>query len=366
VAGRRPGAIGASEEPVGLEDLVAWFRRHARDLPWRAAPLPYPVWVSEVMLQQTRVATALPYFSRWMERFPSIAALAAAPEDAVLGAWAGLGYYSRARALHAAARRVVAAHGGRLPSTADELRRLPGIGRYTAGAIASIAFDEATPVVDGNVARVLARWQMLDGDPRREPLQSRLWALAQHLVVRDRPGDVNQALMELGAVVCTPRSPACAGCPIRAHCRARAAGAVDAYPQRVARPAPLEVSMVASVVWRAGRVLVVRAPQDARWWPGMWHFPAATLGPREAPARAAARAAEAALGCPVPPGAPLMAVRHTVTRHRVTLEVFVARLPGGNAGVGRDPGRRWRRPADLDSLAMPAPHRRIARRLALP
>ncbi len=344
--------------------LTAWYRAEGRELPWRSDPSPYRVWVSEVMLQQTQVATALPYFDRWMRRFPSLQALAAAPDEAVLHAWQGLGYYARARALHAAARHLVAERGGALPTTATALRNLPGVGRYTAGAIASIAFGEPEPVVDGNVARVLTRWHRLGGDPRREPLQGRLWSLAAELVEHDHPGDVNQALMELGAVVCTPRAPRCGECPLASRCRACATGAAERYPERTPAPAPRQLVMAACVVSRAGRVLVLRAPAGARWWAGLWHFPFAEVEDAETPGAAAARVVAAALGRRVPEGAPMLRIRHAVTRHQVTLHVLGLSLDGDFPVGPRRSDRGWRRPVELEQLAMPAPHQRIARELA--
>ncbi len=357
--GGRRGSVASA-----VAALTAWYRAEGRELPWRSDPTPYRVWVSEVMLQQTQVTTVVPYFDRWMRRFPDLRALAAATEGDVLAAWQGLGYYGRARALHATARHLVAERGGAMPATAPALRGLPGVGRYTAGAIASIAFGEREPVVDGNVARVLARWHRLRGDPRREPLRGRLWSLAAELVEHDHPGDVNQALMELGAVVCTPRAPRCGDCPLATRCEAHAAGVAERYPERAPAPAPRRVVMAASVVSRAGRLLVVRAPTRARWWAGLWHFPFAEVEGAEAPAAAAARAAVGELGRRVPEGLPLLRLRHVVTRHRVTLHVLGFRLAPGASGGVRRRGRAWRRPAELMELAMPAPHREVVLELA--
>ncbi|MEM6532377.1 MAG: A/G-specific adenine glycosylase [Myxococcota bacterium] len=197
--------------------LVEWYRNGHRDLPWRRTRDPYRIWISEIMCQQTQVDTVVPRYERFVERFPDVRALAAVKEETVCEEWAGLGYYSRARNLHRAACSVVREHDGKMPSNADDLQKLPGIGRYTAGAIASIAFDEATPVVDGNVGRVLSRVYRLAAVPTSSPGQKVLWGKAQDLVPAGAPGDFNQALMELGALVCTPKSPTCMLCPIRAH-----------------------------------------------------------------------------------------------------------------------------------------------------
>jgi A/G-specific adenine glycosylase len=226
--------------------LVRWVRRDHRDLPWRLGRDPYAIWVSEIMLQQTRVEVVVPYYERFLERFPDVEALAAAPLDDVLRAWAGLGYYRRARQLHAAAAIVARDHHGRLPADEAALRALPGIGRYTAGAIRSIAFGEPAPIVDGNVARVLSRLFALPGGPGDSVWERRLWTLAGQLVPATDPSAFNQGLMELGATVCTPRSPRCAACPLARHCRALAEGRPEAYPPP--RPRPKLVS-VARPAW---------------------------------------------------------------------------------------------------------------------
>lgn len=227
--------------------LLAWYDAHARDLPWRRTRDPYAVWVSEVMLQQTRVETVVPYYERFLARFPTVEALAAAAEEEVLAAWSGLGYYRRARLLHAGVREVVARHGGRVPEDAAARRALPGVGAYTAGAIGSIAFDREEPLVDGNVARVLARVHGVGTPLGRADTEARLWAEAARLVRGPRPGALNQALMELGATVCTPRAPRCGACPIAARCEARARGDVEALPVPRAKKAPREVALVAVV-----------------------------------------------------------------------------------------------------------------------
>ena len=257
--------------------LLAHYRATRRDLPWRRTRDPYAVWVSEIMLQQTRVATVIPYYERWLERFPTVAALADAPLDDVLERWSGLGYYSRARNLHRGAHEVMARWGGALPRTARELREVPGIGRYTAGAIASIAHGEPTPLVDGNVARVLARHYGIDEDVKSTVGQKRLWALAESLVPAEDPGDFNQALMELGAMVCTPRSPDCDACPLAATCVARAAGRTAELPVLPPRKRASELPRLdraAAWVVEEGRVLLVRRRPDGLYG-GLWELPQA-------------------------------------------------------------------------------------------
>ncbi|HEV2131455.1 MAG TPA: A/G-specific adenine glycosylase, partial [Longimicrobiaceae bacterium] len=279
------------------ERLLAWYDQHRRPLPWRTpeggAPDPYRVWLSEVMLQQTRVETVKPYFERWLEHFPNLEALAAAPLEEVLKAWEGLGYYSRARNFHRAVREVAERYGGEVPGEPGALRALPGVGRYTAGAVASIAFGREEPVVDGNVRRVFARWT---DDP--DPKEADLWRLAEALVPGERPGDLNQALMELGATVCTSRSPRCPVCPVQGFCAAYAAGTQEQRPARKPqRTLPHEDTAVA-VVEREGRLLVVRRPVDARLG-GMWEFPGTVCRRGESVAAAAERGVREGLGLAV-------------------------------------------------------------------
>jgi A/G-specific adenine glycosylase len=340
--------------------LLAWYDEAARDLPWRTtgAPDPYRVWISEVMLQQTRVDTVIPYFERWTERFPSLQDLADADESEVLKAWEGLGYYRRARNLHAAVREVADRYGGEVPGDAEAFRELPGVGRYTAGAVLSIAFGEAEPVVDGNVRRVFARW--LD-DPA--PAEGGLWELATSLVRADdgaRPGDLNQAVMELGATVCTPRRPACDRCPVSDHCAARAAGTQEARPAPKRR-APLPERVIASaVIERDGEVLVGRRP-DGGLLGGLWEFPGVQVAGDADPDALAASVGDA-LGIEVGEAATLGAVRHTFTHLRAR---YLAVRAGWTAGepVGEWGELRWVRPAGLDALALPVAQRKI-RRLA--
>lgn len=340
--------------------LVAWYRRHRRDLPWRQSHDPYAVWVSEMMLQQTQVATVIPYYERWMQRFPSVAALAAATEPEVLHAWQGLGYYSRARSLRNGARAVVERFGGQLPRSAAALRSLPGIGPYSAGAIASIAYDLPEPIVDGNVLRVLCRLQCLRGDPRRAPLQQLLWALARAYVPAKGARDFNQGLMELGATVCTPKAPDCARCPLRRACRARQAGLTGELPELPKRAPATAVEMAAAVVARGQRVLLVRLADDAPRWSGMWLFPAAELGTSEPPAAGAERAVREAVGLGVRDLRPLTVVRHTVTRFRIRLHVFRAGAAAGRARASGLADLRWVPLETIGELALPSAHQRIA------
>jgi A/G-specific adenine glycosylase len=257
--------------------LLEWYARARRDLPWRRTQDPYAVWLSETMLQQTRVETAVPYYERFLRALPTIAELAEAPEERVLSLWSGLGYYRRARMMHAAAKHVARAHGGQLPSDPAALRRLEGIGAYTAGAVASIAFGRRAAVVDGNVARVLARLFAIDDDVKSASGSARLWALAEGLVPDGdgSPGDWNQALMELGATVCVPREPKCAHCPVSALCAGRAEGRARQLPRVGRKTKPTEVRQVAIVLASAKAVLLARRRPQVLFG-GLWEPPSAT------------------------------------------------------------------------------------------
>jgi A/G-specific adenine glycosylase len=340
---------------------LAWYAQHRRDLPWRRSPDPYAIWVSEIMLQQTQVATVIPYYERWMRRFPTIGALAAADEDDVLHAWLGLGYYSRARNLLAGARRVVAEHGGVIPERVDALLVLPGIGRYSAGAIASIAYGHPAPIVDGNVVRVLCRAFGLRGDPARAPLKSELWRLAGELIPSGEAAAFNQALMELGATVCTPKQPTCESCPLRAACVARRSGSVQTLPELAKRREATAVSMVAALVFRRGRVLVAQLAADAPRWAGMWQFPNTECRLGESRHAALERALSDAIGRRLGSARTLASIRHSVTRYRITLDAYVCQPQTAAPARLSKRGLAWVAPRDLDGLAMPAAHRRLAR-----
>ena len=340
------------------EALLAWYRANRRDLPWRTAEGeaadPYRVWLSEVMLQQTRVETVLRYYERWLERFPTLAALADAPLDDVLKAWEGLGYYSRARNFHGAVREVRARHGGAVPDDPEAFGALPGVGRYTEGAVMSIAFGRAAPIVDGNVRRVFARWT---DDP--DPPAASLWAMASRLVPGAAPGELNQALMELGATVCTPRKPRCGVCPARGRCQARLRGTQEERPApKKAKPLPHEDTAVA-VVERDGRLLLVRRPVDMRLG-GMWAFPWAVRHRGETVAAAAERAAREGLGIGVRAGADIGSVPHVFTHVRVTYHAVRCTLVDGDPVPLRYDAWAWSTPAEVSTYALPVAQQRIA------
>jgi A/G-specific adenine glycosylase len=339
--------------------LLGWYGRNRRDLPWRRTDDPYRIWVSEVMLQQTTVRTATPYYEAFLRRFPSIGCLAEEPEEEVLAAWSGLGYYHRARNLHRGAQHVAERHGGRFPMRLEAALAVPGVGLYTASAILSIAHSQPLPVVDGNVRRVLARLLALRGPEYRRdgPYYNR----AEELLDRERPGDWNQALMELGATVCTPRRPACDACPLRTRCRARALGLVDELPERRPRRAPVDVRVAAALVEREGRVLLVRRPHG-RLLGRMWEVPQTSLESRGLPDLA--RELEQRHGLRVVPGPLAVRARHAITFRRITLEGYRARL---TPPLPTDPDRfLWARPDDVAALPVSSSTRKLLRGLLSP
>jgi A/G-specific adenine glycosylase len=333
--------------------LLAWYRRERRDLPWRRTRDPWAIWVSETMLQQTRVETVIPYYERFLARFPTLEALADAEADELMRHWAGLGYYSRARNLQAGARWVAREHGGRVPDRLEALLELPGVGRYTAGALASIAFDRPAPIVDGNVARVLARLLDLALDVASPAGKRRLWSEAEALVAGPTPGDLNQALMELGALVCTPREPRCGACPLRRWCRGRAAGRAEALPVKAAKAAPREVEGVAALLLRGARALAVRRPPRGLLG-GLWELPGGELAAGEAPAAGIARVLRDRIGLAPAQSTPIGVVTHGFTHRALRLHVFRAEAPAGRVRRRELDAHRWLAPAAFSALPLSA------------
>jgi len=336
--------------PPLRRDVLAWYARHKRDLPWRRTRDPYAIWVSEIMLQQTRVETVIPFFERFLRRFPDVATLARAREAAVLGAWSGLGYYRRARHLHAAARTVMRERGSTMPGTREGLLALPGIGTYTASAIASIAFGQEEAAVDGNVIRVLARIHGLRGRRDSSTLRRRVLAIARELARGPKPGDWTQALMELGAVTCLPREPLCDRCPASRHCAARRSGDPARYPQPMAMKAPRVERRLLLLARRGDRVLLVPEDADAG---ASWALPstrlrAATATPRVARALADRHLAPASTAAP---SGPRLTFQHRTYSHDLTFEVWSVDADPGSAASGS----LWATRAQLRKLPLRAP-----------
>jgi A/G-specific adenine glycosylase len=346
--------------------LADWYERGHRDLPWRKTRDPYRILVAELMLVQTTVAAVIPYYGRFLARFPTAEALAEADEVDVLKAWEGLGYYRRARQLQAAARAIVGDHGGAVPDDPEALRALPGVGRYIAGAILSFAFDRPAPIVEANTQRVLARWLAWPDDLKTPASQARLWQAAAALVPAEGAGRFNQAFMELGATVCTPRAPLCLICPVAAECRARALGLQDALPVRSAKAPPLEVTEACALVARRGRLLIVRRG-PGRLWEGFWEFPTIHLAGADPAGRSLGMPVDLAegvrrlTGVRARIGPEVRTLHFGVTRHRVALTAYAAVALEGRVRPGPGLDRAsWRKPQDLADYPFGSAGRRLA------
>jgi A/G-specific adenine glycosylase len=338
--------------PAGIRRALGrWYDAHRRDLPWRRSADPYAVWVSEVMLQQTQVATVVPYYERWLARFPDIVHLAAADLQTVLKLWEGLGYYARARNFHRAAQIVAERHGGRVPADASAFRALPGVGDYIAAAVLSIAFDLPLAVVDGNVKRVLARFLKLEA-PVNAPAAHKTFApIAGGWLDRDRPGRFNQAVMELGALVCTPRLPRCGQCPIADGCRALADGAREEYPRRLPRRVAPEHRMVVAVVSKNGRLLIVQRPADGLLG-GLWEFPAVRLTDGLTPETACAAFISETLGIRVRVAAQAGRIRHAYTHFKIDADVLCCLWEAGRVRRRGPTAHRWMKPGELSAFPL--------------
>jgi len=349
-------------EPVDLEQarrlrapILRWYRKAKRDLPWRRTADPYAIWVSEVMLQQTTVAAVIPYWERFLGRFPDAASLAKAREDDVLALWSGLGYYRRARALREGAIAVMESHGGEVPGDVDTLTGLPGVGRYTAGAIASLAFGRESAVVDGNVKRVFSRLFAIRG--ATAATEKTYWSIADTLVRGRSPGDWNQAVMELGATVCTPRAPRCGECPARASCRARALGTQEDFPARIARPKTRVVPVAVAWIERRGKVLLVRRRPEGVLR-GAWDLPAAIIRPGESAGKAVTRELREEFGLRIRAGSVRAVAKHAILATRLSIEVVEA-FP--RIDIPRRADLRWERPDGLDDTPISGATKKIVR-----
>ena len=339
--------------------MLAWYREHQRVLPWRSAPTPYRVLVSEVMLQQTQVATVIPYFDRFLRTFPDFSSLAAADIAAVLKLWEGLGYYSRARRLQACAQHVME-NGGALSDDPTELARLPGIGPYTAAAIASIAFGRPYPAVDGNVLRVQARLLVDDADVSSSPARRRVYERLLAVIgqVPD-PSAFNQAQMEIGAMVCLPRQPLCGDCPLRVFCRAFALGEPTAYPRRPERRAAPHVQVAVGLIFHQGRLLILRRSEN-QMLGGLWEFPGGKLEPGETPAEAVEREVREETGLRVGVGPLVGVIRHAYSHFRITMHAYRCHLAeSGEPLVATDRPHAWAFAEDLPRYAFPKANHKI-------
>jgi A/G-specific adenine glycosylase len=361
---KRPAEFGftAAQKQRLRRRLLAWYSGHARDLPWRRSRDPYRVWISEIMLQQTQVATVGGYFERFIAAFPDVARLAAADEVRVLRLWEGLGYYRRARQLHAAARKLVAEHGGQFPQCVGELQTLPGIGRYTAGAIASIAFGMRAPILEANTIRLLSRLVAYRDDPLKAAGQRLLWQTAADILPRTDVAQFNQALMELGSLVCTPSEPKCDECPLAGLCQASALDLQHAIPRAKAKQQFTALHEVAVVVHRHGRVLMRQCAEGERW-AGLWDFPRFAIeseGPLFAQQEIVAKVRDRT-GVTCTLESLLKTLKHGVTRYRITLDCYRATYVSGGVRTVNKYYIRWLSPADLGELPLSTTGRKIAR-----
>lgn len=316
------------ESSVFSSLLLDWFQKAKRPLPWRESYDPYQVWLSEVMLQQTQMDRAVGYFNRFLSRFPDVWALAQASEEEVLRLWEGLGYYSRGRNLIKAARMVVAEHGGRIPSDPAALVALPGVGRYTAGAVLSIAHNQDVPAVDANVERVLARCFDLAESPRDPAGKKCFSELAAWLIPPGQARDFNQALMELGALVCAPRAPTCGACPLAGICRALAGGTVEERPALPKSKPAIQIGMGTAVIVHDG-LYFVQKRRPGGVWAGLWEFPGGQMEPGEEPEQTALREVAEETGFVVRSLGKLAVIKHSYTRYRVTMHAYLAGFPDG-------------------------------------
>ena len=352
--------------PKGFQKrLLTWFQGNARlDLPWRKTRDPYSIWVSEAMLQQTQVVTVIPYYHRFLKKFPTVKALAKAPLSDVLDCWSGLGYYSRARNLHAAAQRVVQEHAGRIPKEVDQLLKLPGVGRYTAGAVASIAYDRPAPILDGNVIRVLSRHFGIQEDPRRPSIRKVLWELSATLVPKGSPGQFNQALMELGALVCTPRAPNCPVCPLSLSCRAFSRGIQEEIPPRRIGLRKKRIRYVCGIIERKRSILLARRPFSGLL-AGLWEFPGGEVGSRESGRESLTRHLRQRLGVHLKPDGFLAIQKQTLTHRKLEIRAFRCPWNGGSLRPRWYHETRWFPKKELKEIPFTAGMSRLAQRLCL-
>jgi len=344
------------------KNILRWFRTHKRDLPWRRTRDPYRILVSEIMLQQTQVDTVIPYYRRFLKTFPNFKMLAKAPVGRVLKLWEGLGYYSRARNLHTLARTVCRKHNGQLPSDPAALQELPGIGPYTAGAILSIAFNQDYAVLDGNVQRVLARQMGWTHDLRTTEAQNSSWALAQSLVPHGNAGNYNQAVMELGALICAPQNPRCGACPVRSRCRARNQNKVNQIPFKPKTKVLPHYQIGAGVIWKGDKLLISQRPFNGLLG-GLWEFPGGKQKSSESIERCVEREIKEELGVRVAVGPSLAEIDHAYSHFKITLHAHHCRYLSGTPKAIGCRAWRWVSRSQLNNFAFPAANQPIIRQL---
>jgi A/G-specific adenine glycosylase len=322
------------------EKILSWYAENRRSLPWRDSNNPYFIWVSEVMLQQTQVKTVIPYYQRFIKQFPDINRLAASRQQDLLKAWEGMGYYARARNLHRAAKMVVSEHQGKIPADHKRFRALPGVGEYIAAAVLSIAFQKPLAVTDGNVKRVLARLRTVDTPVNHSSSHRVYGPLADDLLNRKKPGDHNQAMMELGALVCTPRKPICINCPVSNFCRSFRGGKVDQYPKRVQRRPIPEYRIAVGVIMKNGNLLIARRKPEGLLG-GLWEFPGGKIRPNESSREACVREVREELNLAVTIERRICRVRHAYTHFKIDMDVFACRYRSGRVRRNGPAAHKW-------------------------
>jgi A/G-specific adenine glycosylase len=345
--------------------LIAWFRRSRRDLPWRLDRDPYKIWVSEVMLQQTTVNQVVPYFARFLDAFPNLQQLANADEQSVLRHWEGLGYYRRARDLHRAAKIVASEHNGVIPTDPQLLGQLPGMGRYTCNAVLSQAFDVRLPIIETNSQRVLCRLFGQAQSPADSRIKKWLWAIAEHLLPKEHAGDFNQALMELGALVCKPSKPGCSACPVANQCSAFRAGLQDQIPAAPRPPRIVEVQEVAGVVYKGYRVLLVQRSAKGRW-ANMWEFPHGPVEIKDADDKSLVGLLADKCGLKGKVGQEIMILKHAVTRYRISMSCFEVKWLAGRFRSNYYQASQWLLPKEVANFPVSVPQRQLAKFLLAP
>ena len=344
--------------------LIDWYYGSRRDLPWRGIQDPYKVWISEVMLQQTQVKTVIPYYEKFLRAFPDLASLANARVDRLVKCWAGLGYYSRARNLKKAAQLIMSEHQGKFPETFEEVHDLPGIGKYTAAAIMSICFSKPLAVLDGNVVRILTRVLRIHGSVKEGKVQRKLWQLAQHLLVRRNAGDFNQALMDLGATVCTPRQPRCSLCPWEEKCLARKEGIQELLPEKGKRPPSTESHRAAIILSSRGKYLIVRRSEKGQLH-GFWEFPTFELRGEQSASLVLANLFHRNYGLRFSELKRVSQIRHSITSKRINLDVFQGRIRKTGKEIDLGVDFRWVKPEELSRYPFSAATLRILDALSL-
>jgi A/G-specific adenine glycosylase len=354
--------IQESKKQRITRQILAWYRANARRLPWRETSDPYSIWISEIMLQQTRVETVIPYYQRWLEEFPSLEDLAEADENRVLKAWEGLGYYSRARNLLKAACILVEQHGGELPRNLKTLQSLPGIGRYTAGAVASIAFNIPAPILDGNLRRVFTRLFNISSPLKTAETEKMLWKIAEELLPETEPGDFNQALMELGALVCLPTNPNCESCPLAQECLAHQLGVEESRPVRKAKDPLPHYQVAAAVIEKDRRVLLAKRPPDGLLG-GLWEFPGGKQEGAETFPETLRREIREELDLEIEVGESLGTYHHAYTHYRVTLQAFRCKSLSDQLQLNYHTEISWVKKVDLETFPMGKLDRLIADQL---